>query len=74
MPHSVTLAPLTLADHAAVMDLWNACEGVRASETPAELARMRAAVKPVAERFSAEYDPAKVKLFNAELERIQKIN
>ena len=42
--------------------------------TPAELARMRAAVKPVAERFSAEYDPAKVKLFNAELERIQKIN
>jgi len=41
---------------------------------PAELARMRAAVKPVADRFSAEYDQAKVKLFNAELERVQKIN
>lgn len=35
---------------------------------------LRAAVKPVAERFSAEYDPTKVKLFNAELERIQEIN
>jgi tripartite ATP-independent transporter DctP family solute receptor len=41
---------------------------------PAELGRMRAAVKPVAERFSAEYDPSKVKLFNAELERVQKLN
>ena len=41
---------------------------------PAELARMRAAVKPVAEKFSAEYNPEKVKLFNAELERVQKIN
>jgi TRAP-type transport system periplasmic protein len=40
----------------------------------AELARMRAAVKQVAERFSAEYDQGKVKLFNAELERVQKLN
>lgn len=42
--------------------------------TPAEQARMRQAVKPVAERFSADYDQAKVKLFNAELERVQKLN
>jgi tripartite ATP-independent transporter DctP family solute receptor len=42
--------------------------------TPAEQARMRLAVKPVAERFSADYDQAKVKLFNAELERVQKLN
>jgi TRAP-type transport system periplasmic protein len=40
----------------------------------AELARMRSAVKQVAERFSAEYDQGKVKLFNAELERVQKLN
>jgi tripartite ATP-independent transporter DctP family solute receptor len=40
----------------------------------AELGRMRQAVKQVAEKFSADYDATKVKLFNAELERVQKIN
>jgi TRAP-type transport system periplasmic protein len=38
---------------------------------PAELARMRAMVKPIYEKFSAEYDPALVKTFRAELERIE---
>jgi tripartite ATP-independent transporter DctP family solute receptor len=33
---------------------------------PAEYARMQDATKPVIEKFSAEYDPAKVKLFNDE--------
>jgi TRAP-type transport system periplasmic protein len=41
---------------------------------PAELARMRDAIKPVIEKFSADYDAAKVKLFNAELQRVQAIN
>jgi N-acetylglutamate synthase len=36
------LEPMTAADHAPVLALWNACEGVRASETPAELARILA--------------------------------
>ena len=40
----------------------------------AELGRMRQAVKQVAEKFSADYDATKVKLFNADLERVQKIN
>lgn len=39
---------------------------------PAEMARIRAATKQVAAKFSADFDPAKVKLFNAELERVQK--
>jgi tripartite ATP-independent transporter DctP family solute receptor len=34
---------------------------------PAELARMRAIVKPVAEKFSASYDPALVKLYTEAL-------
>ena len=38
---------------------------------PAELARMRSLVKPIHDKFSAEYDPALVKTFRAELERIQ---
>ncbi len=37
----------------------------------AEYSRMQAATKSVIEKFSADYDPAKVKLFNAELARIQ---
>jgi hypothetical protein len=37
---------------------------------PAEMARMRAAVKPVYDKFSAEYDPAVVTLFKSELERV----
>jgi tripartite ATP-independent transporter DctP family solute receptor len=40
--------------------------------SPAELERMRAAVKPATDKFAADYDPAKVALFNAELERVRK--
>lgn len=40
---------------------------------PAELARMRAAVKPVYDKFSASYDPAIVNLFRSELERVSKL-
>lgn len=39
---------------------------------PAEYARMQAATKAVAEKFSADFDPAKVKLFNDELARVNK--
>ena len=38
---------------------------------PAEHARMREATKGVLEKFSADYDQAKVTLFNAELARIR---
>ena len=31
---------MSAADHAAVISLWNACEGVRANESPDELARI----------------------------------
>ena len=40
---------------------------------PAELARMRVAVRPVYEKFSAAYDPAIVNLFKSELERVSKL-
>jgi len=39
---------------------------------PAELAKMRADVRPVYEKFSAAYDPAVVTLFKSELERVSK--
>lgn len=39
---------------------------------PAEMARMRAAVKPVYDKFSAAYEPAVVNLFKSELERVSK--
>ena len=39
---------------------------------PAELARMRAEVKPVHDKFAASYDPAVVSLFKSELERVSK--
>src|SRR3954465_5166815 len=38
---------------------------------PAEYTRMQDATKPVVEKFSAEYDPARVKLFTSELARIR---
>lgn len=38
-----------------------------------ELARMREATKPVIDKFLAEYDAETVKLFRAEIERVQKI-
>src|SRR6478752_211971 len=41
---------------------------------PAEHARMQQATKSVAERFSADFDQGKVKLFNAELERLRTAN
>ena len=40
---------------------------------PAELAKMRAAVRPVYEKFSGAYDPAIVTLFKSELERVSKL-
>jgi tripartite ATP-independent transporter DctP family solute receptor len=40
---------------------------------PEQLARMRAAVKPIHEKFSETYDPAVVKTFMTELERISKL-
>jgi len=39
---------------------------------PAELARMRAAVKPIYDKFTASYQPDVVKLFKTELERVSK--
>jgi TRAP-type transport system periplasmic protein len=41
---------------------------------PGEYARMQQATKTVGERFSADFDQGKVKLFNSELERIRKTN
>jgi tripartite ATP-independent transporter DctP family solute receptor len=40
---------------------------------PAEVARMRAAVKPVHDKFAASYEPAVVNLFRSELERVSKL-
>jgi tripartite ATP-independent transporter DctP family solute receptor len=40
---------------------------------PAELARMRAEVKPVHDKFAASYEPAVVNLFRSELERVSKL-
>ncbi|MEY2685033.1 MAG: hypothetical protein RJA09_2177 [Pseudomonadota bacterium] len=40
---------------------------------PAEQARMRAEVKPVHDKFAASYDPAVVRLFRSELERVSKL-
>ena len=39
---------------------------------PAELAKMRADVRPVYDKFAAAYDPAVVTLFRSELERVSK--
>ena len=40
---------------------------------PAELARMRADVEPVHDKFAASYDPAVMNLFRSELERVSKL-
>ena len=40
---------------------------------PAELARMRDAVKPVTEKYAAQLDPELVKAFNAELEKTKNL-
>jgi TRAP-type transport system periplasmic protein len=48
-------------------------KGMQVNELPpAELSRMRQMVKPIHDKFMAEYDPALVKTFRSELERIQK--
>ena len=40
---------------------------------PAEMAKMRAEVKPVYDKFAASYDPAVMTLFKSELERVSKL-
>jgi TRAP-type transport system periplasmic protein len=46
-------------------------KGMQVNEvSPAETARMRQLVKPIHDKFAAEYDPALVKTFRAELDRI----
>jgi tripartite ATP-independent transporter DctP family solute receptor len=48
-------------------------KGMQVNElSPAELTRMRAQLKPVADKFAASYDPAFMRDFNAEMERIRK--
>jgi tripartite ATP-independent transporter DctP family solute receptor len=50
-------------------------KGMQVNEVaPAELARMRDILKPVSEKFASTYDPAFMRDFNAELERIRKQN
>lgn len=39
--------------------------------SPAELARMRALLQPVSDKFAASYDPAFMRDFNAEMDRIR---
>jgi hypothetical protein len=39
---------------------------------PAEVARMRVAVKPIYDKFTASYEPDVVTLFKTELERVSK--
>ena len=47
-------------------------KGMQVNElAPAELSRMRQMVRPVHDKFMAAYDPAMVKIFRGELERIQ---
>lgn len=54
---------------AAIDDLK--IKGMEINEiAPAALARMRDKTKPIAEKFSADYDGAIVKLFNSELDRM----
>ena len=38
---------------------------------PATLAKMRELTKPVADKFAASYDPAIVKIYRSEMDRIQ---
>lgn len=40
---------------------------------PAEIARMKEAVKPVVDKYAAQLDPALLKEFNAELERVKNL-
>jgi tripartite ATP-independent transporter DctP family solute receptor len=48
-------------------------KGMQVNElSPAELGRMRALLKPVSDKFAASYDPAFMRDFNAEMDRIRK--
>jgi TRAP-type transport system periplasmic protein len=48
-------------------------KGMQVNElSPAELTRMRAQLKPVSDKFAASYDPAFMRDFNAEMERIRR--
>ena len=49
-------------------------KGMQVNElSPAELGRMRALLKPVSDKFAASYDPAFMRDFNAEMDRIRKM-
>jgi TRAP-type C4-dicarboxylate transport system substrate-binding protein len=49
-------------------------KGMQVNElSSAEVARMRALLKPVSEKFAASYDPAFMRDFNAEMDRIRKM-
>ena len=49
-------------------------KGMQVNElAPAELDRMRGILKPVSDKFAATYDPAFMRDFNAEMERIRKL-
>lgn len=49
-------------------------KGMQVNElSPTELSRMRAMLKPVSEKFAASYDPAFMRDFNAEMDRIRKM-
>ena len=48
-------------------------KGMQVNEVPAaELAKMRAEIKPVIDKYSAAYDPAVVSTFRSEVDRVQK--
>jgi tripartite ATP-independent transporter DctP family solute receptor len=48
-------------------------KGMEVNElSPAEIARMRELLKPVSEKFAATYDPAFMRDFDAEMDRIRK--
>jgi tripartite ATP-independent transporter DctP family solute receptor len=49
-------------------------KGMEVNElAPAEVARMRELLKPVQDKFGASYDPAFMRDFNAEMERVRKL-
>ena len=48
--------------------------GMQYSELPpAELAKMAATVKPVTDKFAADYDPAIMKIYREELAKARKL-
>ena len=48
-------------------------KGMQVNEVPAaELAKMRAEIKPVVDKYTAAYDPAVVSTFKSEVDRVQK--